>query len=44
MQGIYDAQFLSPFELNDAQMISLEKLIIELKAMEEDMDQFRGAS
>lgn len=34
--------FLSPFRLNDAQMISLEKLIIELKTMNEDMDKLTG--
>lgn len=30
--------FLSPFRLNDVQMIALEKLIIELKTINEDMD------
>ena len=30
--------YLSPFRLNDVQMIALEKLIIELKTINEDMD------
>jgi uncharacterized membrane protein YccC len=33
-----DASFSSPFRLNDSQMISLEKLIIELKTMHEDLE------
>jgi uncharacterized membrane protein YccC len=32
----------SPFLLNEAQMISVEKLVIELKAMREDMDELMG--
>lgn len=35
---IYEDTALAPFRLNEVQMISLEKLIIELKAMEQDMD------
>jgi uncharacterized membrane protein YccC len=36
-KGEINEQFLSPFQLNNAQMISLEKLVIELKTMREDM-------
>ncbi len=36
--------FVSPFALNDAQMISLEKLIIELKTMKDDIDKLTDAN
>jgi hypothetical protein len=36
---VYESTALAPFQLNDAQMIALEKLIIELKAMHEDLDE-----
>jgi uncharacterized membrane protein YccC len=40
---IADPQVIqSPFELNKAQMISLEKLIIELKAMHTDLEKLAG--
>ncbi len=37
-----DKLYLSPFRLDDTQMISLEKLIIELKSMQQDMEKVAG--
>ena len=39
---VYERTALAPFRLNENQMIALEKLIIELRSMDQDLGNIRG--